>query len=292
MERYFEKFQTIAYANTFVKDITQRTVFLKSVYNNPDFYYPYDVKQNERPDSIASRYYDDQYMSWLLYLSNSVIDPYHDWYLDPNTFDSFLVKKYGSIANAVNKIKHYRNNWYSDTTPTISASVYATLPVGSIKYYEPVPINGVVTNSPREYTRKKEDWKLQTNSMAKYEVANGASFANNEIVDINFDISTSGTGQVTFSNTTVVILQHLSGTTTTGTITVSSYLYGRESKTNTIFTSANSVVNNIPSAESSFWSPVTYFDYENEINERNKSILVLKKDFSPKASKQLKELLR
>ena len=292
MERYFEKFQTATYANTLVKNITQRAIVLKSVYNNTELYYPYDIAEGERPDMIADRYYEDQYMSWLLYLSNSVIDPYYDWYLDSNTFDSFLAKKYGSIANAVNKVKYYRNNWYSDSTPNISASVYATLPSGSVKYYEPVPINGIITNSPREYARKQVDWKIQTNSIARYQVANGVSFTTDEIVDINFDASNGGTGQVTFANTTTVILQHLSGTATTGTITGSSYLYGRESETNTVFTTAESVVNNIPVGESSFWSPVTYFDYENEVNERNKSILVQKKEYSSKASKQLKDLLR
>ena len=292
MERYFEKFQTVSYANTLVKNITQRTTILQSVYNNPVLYYPYDITQGERPDMIADRYYDDQYMAWLLYLSNSVIDPYYDWYLDPSTFDTFIAKKYGSLANAVNKIKYYTNNWYSDSTPTISASVYAALPSGLLKYYEPVPINGVVTNSPREYTRRRVDWKLQTNGIAKYEVANGSSFTTDEVVDINFSLSSSGTGQVTFANTTTVILQHLTGTVTTGTITGSSYLYGRESKTNTVFTTATSVVNNIPAGETSFWSPVTYFEYETEINERNKSILVLKSEYSSKVSKQLRDLLK
>lgn len=292
MERYFEKFQTISYANTTVRNITQRTTILQSVYNNPILYYPYDIRQGERPDMIADRYYDDQYMAWLLYLSNSVIDPYYDWYLDPTTFDAFLTKKYGSLANAVNKIKYYRNNWYNDQNPIISASVYNALPSTSVKFYEPVPINGVVTNNPGEYTRRKEDWKIQTNAIAKYEVANGVSFTTDEIVDVNFSLTISGSGQVTFANTTTVILQHLSGTVTTGTITGSSYLYGRESKTNTVFTSATSVVNNIPAGESSFWSPVTYFDYENEINERNKSILVLKSIYSNKVSKQLKDLLK
>jgi hypothetical protein len=292
MERYFEKFQTISYANTLVRNITQRTVILNSVYNNPEFYYPYDIAQGERSDMIADRYYDDQYMAWLLYLSNSVIDPYYDWYVDPSTFEAFIVKKYGSLANALNKVKYYRNNWYSDASPTISATAYNSLTSSVTKFYEPVPINGVVTNNPSEYTRRKVDWKIQTNAIAKYSVANGASFATDEIVDVKFDVSTSGAGQVTFANTTTVFLQHLTGTTTSGTITGSSYLYGRESNTNTVFSTASLVANNIPAAESPYWSPVTYFEYETEINEQNKSILVLKKEYSSKAAKQLKDLLR
>lgn len=292
MERYFEKFQTIQYANTVARNITQRTVFLTAVYSNPLFYYPYDIEQGERPDTIADRYYSDQYMSWVINLANKVVDPYHDWYLDQNTFNEFIVKKYGSLATAMTKIKYYRNNWYSDPSPTITAAAYDSLDPALVRFYEPVPINGVVTASPRQYTRRKEDWTVATNAIARYSVANGAGFSSDEVVDVRFGPTQTGTGQVAFANTSTVILQSLTGVVTTGTITGSSRLSGRESGANTVFTTATSVANVIPTVETSFWSPVTYHDHETEINERNKSILVLKSQFAPKVARQLKDLLR
>jgi hypothetical protein len=292
MERYFEKFEQIQYANTAVRNITQRTVFLNTVYNNPALYYPYDIRDGERPDMIADRYYGDQYMSWILYLSNKVVDPYHDWYVDQTTFEEFIVKKYGSLANAMTKIKHYRNNWYSDTSPTITSTIYESLDPALRKFYESVPINDVVVSNPREYTRKREDWTIRTNAVARYATANGAGFTATEIVDVVFGPSSQGIGQVAFANTTTVTLENLSGVVTTGTITGSSYMKGRESQTNTAFTTAVSVANNIPAAETGYWSPVTFYDYETEINERNKSILVLKSQFSSGIAKELKNLLR
>jgi hypothetical protein len=291
-EKYFEKFEQIRYANTTVRNLTQRTAFLSTVYNNPVFYYPYDIREGERPDMIADRYYSDQYMSWLLYMSNNIIDPYHDWYVDQTTFEAFIVKKYGSLANALTKIKYYRNNWYADPAPTISAAAYESLDPALRKFYEPVPINDVIVNSPREYTRKKEDWTIRTNAIARYATANGAGFVATEVVDVVFGPSSQGTGQIAFANTTTVVLENLSGVVTTGTISGSSYLRGRESLTNTAFTSATSVANNIPSVESGYWSPVTLHDYETEINERNKSILVLKSEYSSGAARQLRDLLR
>lgn len=291
-EKYFEKFQTISYGNTVARDITQRTVFLTGVYNNPLFYYPYDIAQGERPDMIADRYYSDQYMSWVLYMSNQVVDPYYDWYMDPTTFNEYIVRKYGSLANAMTKIKYYRNNWYSDPSPTISAATYAGLDPALAKFYEPVPINGQIVNNPRQYTRKKDDWTILTNGVARYAVANSAPFATDEIVDVTFGPSQTGTGQVTFANNTTVVLNNLAGFVTTGTVTGSSRLVGRESKANSAFTAATSVANNIPSAETSYWSPVTQYEYENEVNERNKSILVLKSQFAPKVARELKNLLR
>jgi hypothetical protein len=291
MERYFEKFSSISYANTIAKNITQRTTFVNSVYNNPLFYYPYDIAQSERPDGIAGRYYGDEYMSWLLYLSNKVIDPYYDWYMDQATLQDFITKKYESLAKAMTRTKFYRNNWYSDQTPTISASAYSILSPNHTKYYEPVPINGEIVNNPTEYTRRKEDWTVTTNQIVSYAVANGSSFETDEIVDVVFNANQKGTGQVTFANTTTTILQHMAGVVTTGTIG-SSYLYGRDSKTNTAFTAVNSSILSIPANEASFWSPVTYYDYEDELNEQNKSILVLKNEYSSTVSKQLKQLLR
>jgi len=291
-ERYFEKFQTINYANTTVQNITQRAAFLTGVYNNPLFYYPYDIAQGERPDMIADRYYSDQFMSWMIYLSNQVIDPYYDWYLDPTTFNEYIVKKYGSLANAMTKVKYYRNNWYSDPNPTISAAAYEGLDPSLAKFYEPVPINGQIVNSPRQYTRRKEDWTIKTNSIARYTVANGALFASDEVVDVVFGPSQTGTGQVSFSNNTTVILQNLSGVVTTGTVTGSSRLTGRESNANSVFTVATSVANNIPSVETAYWSPVFQYEYENEVNEQNRSILVLKSQFAPNAARELKNLLR
>jgi len=291
-ERYFDKFQRIRYANTEVRNITQRTAFLNTVYNNPVFYYPYDIAQGERPDIIANRYYSDQYLSWLLYMSNKVIDPYHDWYLDQTTFEDFIVKKYGSLANAMSKVKYYRNNWYSDPNPTISATTYNNLDSSLVKFYEPVPINGVVTANPIEYTRTKVDWTVRTNSIARYSTANGAGFTTGEVADVVYDNSNRGTGQVTFANTTTVMLENLAGTATGGSISGSSYIKGRESLANTGFTTANVVISNIPTVELPYWSPVTLYEYENEVNERNKSILVLKSEFAPGVARELKNLLR
>jgi hypothetical protein len=292
MERYFEKFQTIQYANTEVKNITQRAVFLKSVYNNPLFYYPYDIADGERPDMIADRYYSDQYMAWTLYLANQVVDPYYDWYMDQSTFNAFIVKKYGSYANAAAKVKYYRNNWYSDPNPTISATAYSVLDPTLAKFYEPVAINESVTASPREYTRRRVDWTIKTNAVSSYSVANGSGFSSDEVVNVVFGPTQTGTGQVAFANLSTVTLQNLSGFVTTGTISGSSYLYGRESNSNTQFTAAVSVANNIPTGEANFWSAVTHYEYETEINERNKSILVLKSQFAPKVARQLRDVLK
>ena len=125
-ERYFQKFQLINYANTIAVNITQRSVVLNSVYSNPSLYYLYNIKPHERPDTIADEYYQDQYMSWILYLTNKMVDPYYDWNLDQDTFDAFIIKKYGSYENASSKITYFRNNWYTQPQQ-LSVSQYTNI---------------------------------------------------------------------------------------------------------------------------------------------------------------------
>ena len=107
-ERYFDKFPTITYANTQVLDITRRVAVVNDVFKSKFNYYQYNIANSERPDNISERYYNDPYMSWLIYLSNNITDPYYDWYLDQTTFNDFLALKYGSYTKATSKVAFFR----------------------------------------------------------------------------------------------------------------------------------------------------------------------------------------
>jgi hypothetical protein len=265
---------------------------LSSTYNNPALYYPYDIQQGERSDNIADRYYKDQYKSWILYLTNKVVDPYHDWYLDETTFQQFISKKYGSLANATSKVKFYRNNWYSDTN-RLSIAAYDALD-GSLKsFYQPVYADPELAIRLLGYIRKQEDWKKATNNIVQFN-ADGSDFINDEIVDVYNGTSPGasiiGSGQVCFRSDTVTKIQHTTGTVTETPTTFR--LVGRESRASKTYTTVTLLVNNIPALQLNYWDPVYYYDYENEIDERNKSIRVLDAQYSGQISKELKNLLR
>lgn len=291
-ERYFEKFQTINYANTVARNITQRAVVLNSVYNSPLIYYPYDVQQGERPDNIADRYYKDQYMGWILNLTNKVVDPYYDWYMDEATFNDFVIKKYGSLVNATTKVKYFRNNWYTDRN-RISSDVYESLDGSLKKFYEPVYADPELSIRLIGYIRRAEDWKKTTNKIVQYNAV-GTDFINDEIVDVYNGTTTAatkiGSGQVCARTSTTTSIQHTSGNVTSTPTTF--MLVGRESKVSKNYTSVSLIADNIPTGEVNFWEPVYYYDYENEINERNKSIQVLSAEYSGQVAKELKALLR
>ena len=91
-DRYFDKFPQIQYSNTASIDITRRVTITDIAYFNPYIFYTYDISEHERPDQFSYRYYDDQFKTWLVYLSNKIVDPYYEWYLSDDEFNSFLTK--------------------------------------------------------------------------------------------------------------------------------------------------------------------------------------------------------
>ena len=71
-------------------------------------YYDYIVKDGDRPDNIAFKYYEDETLDWLIYLVNDIIDPYYDWPLDQDAFNKYIRTLYGSVAGAKGTVFEYR----------------------------------------------------------------------------------------------------------------------------------------------------------------------------------------
>ena len=287
-DKYFSKFPTINYANTVAVDITRRVTVLNSIYNDPNLYYMYDVEQYERPDNLSERYYQDPYRAWILYLNNKVIDPYYDWYMDTDTFNDYIAKKYGSVEKAMSTIKFYRNNWYNDSD-MITISTYQSLTAASKRYYEPV-YDTEYSPRPMGYARKKDNKISSTNAVIAYNVANGSSFSTDDLVKVYLNTTEMGSGQVLTANSTAVVLQHVSGTTSVNS-TPTWKLLDSTSGANTNASSSSVLTVNISTEEVAFWDPVYNYDYELELNESNKSIKVLNSAYSDQLSKNLEDLL-
>lgn len=289
-ENYFKKFQTITYANNAVLNIMNRTTIKKQIFNNPNLFYPYDIGNGVRPDQIADNYYNDQYMDWVLYLSNRIIDPYYGWYLNSDDFNKFVIKKYNRDIDTLKiSIMYYTNNWYKGDI--ITTAEYDALPADQIRYWTP---RYDTLGRVQSYERLYIDWTHNTNSIIKYN-CNANNFINDEVVTIAFDANNKGKAQVLTANTTALVVQHVSGVlypNTTVTITGSSYIKGRQSNANVHFTAVTSVANNISQDEITYWDPVSIYDFEQQLNEANKSINILNNRYSMEISKNLTDLMK
>lgn len=92
--RYFENFPVIEYQGRNVRDITRRNRFLREVSSNPLLFLPYTIKEGQRAQDIAYKYYGSTDYTWLVYLANNIVDPYHQWPLSEDDFHKYLINKY------------------------------------------------------------------------------------------------------------------------------------------------------------------------------------------------------
>ena len=115
MANYFKNIPTVGYdingtgKNSFVNatNIMKRVKFKSSALDEISNYYPYYVKEGERPDIIANAQYGNVGYAYLILLVNEIQDPNFDWPLDSQTFERFIINKYGSVTIALTGVKNY-----------------------------------------------------------------------------------------------------------------------------------------------------------------------------------------
>ena len=90
-----------------VTNIMKRVKFKPSVLEDISNYYPYYVKEGERPDIISHAQYGTIGYAYLIMLINDIQDPNFDWPLSSQIFEKFIINKYGSVTLAIAGVKNY-----------------------------------------------------------------------------------------------------------------------------------------------------------------------------------------
>ena len=115
MANYFRNLPKVKYdingaePNKFlnVTNIMKRISFKPSVIEDISDYYPYRVKDGERPDIISHQKYGSVAYAYLIMLVNDIYDPLFDWPLTSQQFEKYLTNKYGSVSSAMGTTKYY-----------------------------------------------------------------------------------------------------------------------------------------------------------------------------------------
>jgi len=276
MPGYFNFFPTTSYANNIVTNVIAKVKFNQSVQENLAIFYPYTIIQGERADQIAARVYDDPTLDWIIYLSNDITDPYYDWPLTQEQFNQYIISKYGSISKA-EEIAFYRNNYASDDT-LLSPSSYNSLSTSIKKYYSPIiGFNNQVVS----YQRKSLDTVVDTNVIVSLSVSSNSGFIVGEKITQN-----SNSGYITYVGTNNLIINKVTGSFSNSNIT------GFTTNSTASVTSSTTLNQSIPLSEVSFYSPVTYLTYEEEVNESKYNIRILDRSYIGKVQKDMRELFR
>ena len=154
---FFNRFPLIAYdiANTEVykllPDILRRVKIRTAIRGSSMLFDNYDVKEGERPEDIAYKWFGDAELHWVILMTNNITDRYYDWPLNAPQFAEFLTDKYG--AGSEDGTHHYE----------ISRTSGRTSGRGPDDYSHKVECNsdedGATTITNREYENREQDKK-------------------------------------------------------------------------------------------------------------------------------------
>ena len=122
MAYYFRPFPKVTYdleknnRNSLLTNVMVRYKVQEVLTRRKAVYYSYNVKENERADVIAFKYYGDATLDWLIFIVNNIVDPQFDWPMDQFSFNRYIDKKYGSFETAVETVHHYERILTPQTT--------------------------------------------------------------------------------------------------------------------------------------------------------------------------------
>jgi len=149
---YFDRFPLMAYdiagnkQYKLVPDILRRVKLRSGVRSGSFLFDNYDVKDGERPEDIAFKWFGDPEYHWIILMTNNITDRYYQWPLTQPQFQEYLKDKYG--AGSEDAVHHY------EITQTSG-------PTTSRDYSHMVECNSDETNptiiSNRDYEQRKQD---------------------------------------------------------------------------------------------------------------------------------------
>ena len=111
----------------------------------------YDVRNGEKPEDIAYKWFGDAQLHWVILMTNNITDRYYEWPMSQPQFAEYLTDKYG--AGSEDAVHHYEVTKDSGRTTGQGPNDYSYL----------VEVNSDTDNassiSNREYEEREQDKK-------------------------------------------------------------------------------------------------------------------------------------
>ena len=149
---YFGRFPMMTYdvkgdANyKLLPDILRRVKIRSNIQLGTFMFDNYDVKDGEKPEDVAFKWFGDAEYHWVILMTNNITDRYYQWPLSQPQFAEHLTDKYG--AGSEDAVHHYEKT--QDSGPTSSRDSSHLVECNSDDG-DPVII------SNRQYEQRKQD---------------------------------------------------------------------------------------------------------------------------------------
>lgn len=95
------------------KNIFKRAKLREDIANAVTAFDYYQIIDNERPDQVAAKVYNNPQLDWVILITNNIININQDWPLDNNSLYKYLIDKYGSDEE-LGKVHHYETLQFRD----------------------------------------------------------------------------------------------------------------------------------------------------------------------------------
>ena len=140
-------------------DILRRVKLRSKLKTETMLFDKYDVKEGEKPEDVAYKWFGDAELHWVVLMTNDITDRYYQWPMNSVQFAEFLTDKYG--AGNEDGIHHYEVTQDSGRTSGQGPSDYSHV----------VEVNSDTDNassiSNREYEERIQDTKRQIQFLDK-----------------------------------------------------------------------------------------------------------------------------
>ena len=130
-------------------DILRRVKLRSGIKSGQFIFAEYDVKDGERPEDVAFKWFGDPEYHWVILTTNNITDRYYQWPMTQPQFQEYIEDKYG-IAS-IDSVHHYE----------ITKSSGRTTGQGPNDYSHLVEVTSDTDNassvSNREYEERLQD---------------------------------------------------------------------------------------------------------------------------------------
>ena len=127
-------------------DILRRVKLRAGVRSGTFLFDNYDVKDGERPEDVAFKWFGDAEYHWIILMTNNITDRYYQWPLSQPQFAEHLTDKYG--AGSEDAVHHYE---ITQTSGPTSSRDYSHMVECNSDDGDP----DTITN--RQYEQRKQD---------------------------------------------------------------------------------------------------------------------------------------
>lgn len=293
MALYFDKLPLLLY-NIEGKRLTTyqattniffRVRVIREVLSNISAYYEYLISDSDTPEILAEKVYGNPEAHWIILMANDIVDAQYDWPLNTTNFNKYIIKKYGSIANAKTQIHHYEKVVtreeqltgivtesrfvvdYDTKTNTILnlSNVSGNYTIGNTVYIssDSTLANAIVTGTV-------QNWSNTTNQISLDNLVKPSKF------ELKFETLLEAN-----SNTSAVISSY-----SIPTVPYDYYLGLPETQEVNTY----NLENNRTVVEITRRDAIYCYDYEEQLNEKKRSIKIIKPEYYGQIVKEFDEL--